>query len=1162
MPSDTSRAITQALKVFAADVKVKLNTAGAPSVWPEDQLKNPLENLLKEIGQCLAVAVIVRTEAPRPADASEEIGGSRVDAAVNVGPDLSATLLTGHVELKAPGKGGDPTRLRGKRDKAQWAKFKKLPNLIYTDGEEWSLQRTGTRSGRVVRLSGNPIELGAEAVTEEDGEKFELLFRSFLNWAPIVPTSSRQLADLLAPLCRLLRTEAKAALDAPTSSLGALANEWRKYLFPGATNEVVADAYAQTFTYALLIARFEGADPLTVEKAEEVLNDGHGLLGEVLGLLNNPTAHAEVRTSTDLILRVMEQVKPSAITKRQGENPWLYFYEEFLAAYDPGLRKKVGAYYTPAEVVHAQTSIVRSLLVDRFGRTSGFADQGVVTLDPAVGTGTYPLGILESVAANAPANAPAAVPELLRQAVKNLYGIEYLIGPYSVAHLRLSRFLDEHHVTAPDGEELLNILLADTLASHEQSDQLMLPDVFGYEHISQEREEARELKVDTRVVVCMGNPPYLRGRKTDSENGSGSGGWVTMRREPVVGATVRDPETGRRIKDRGEIGIINDFIAPAVAAGRAGDVKNLYNAYVYFWRWAMWKVFEQDTPIPAEPAGTDYPQGGIVSFITASSYLRGPGFVGMRQHMRSVFDELWIIDLGGDNKGGRRTENVFSIETPVAIATGVRYGAPKPDEPAVVRYASFADMSAKDKKELLNDLRGLEDERLIWRPCLDGWQDPFLPMENAEYLSWPAITALFPWQASGVQLKRSWPVGETEGVLNERWDALIAPLATAELSEDRNTNLKRLAERRSLQLKETGDRKVGASYADLFSNNRLPAIAGLTSSSDRPQLRRYAFRSFDRQWVVADTRVGDRMRPPLWAAHGDKQVYLTSMLTEILGDGPAAVVTAEIPDLHHFRGSFGGRHVVPLWKDAAATVPNVTNGVLEALTATLGIEVEAADLFAYSYAILSTSQFVREFWEELTIPGARIPITRDGELFVKVRNIGKSLIRLHTFGTREVDAALPDTLRRATYSTPIPANAYPTSFEYDAETETLRVGDGVFTAVAREVWAFEVSGLRIVDSWLGYRLKKRAGKTGGSPLDSIRPGTWPDLDGSQLLELIHMIEASLVIEPEASAALAEVLGSSLIDPALFPMPSEQETRPLLGEDDEDLDEFAVEDADE
>ena len=92
-------------------------------------------------------------------------------------------------------------------------------------------------------------------------------------------------------------------------------------------------------------------------------------------------------------------------------------------------------------------------------------------------------------------------------------------------------------------------------------------------------------------------------------------------------------------------------------------VKNLYNLYVYFWRWALWKVFENEAPRP-----------GIISFITASSYLRGPGFAGMRKFMRETLDELWIIDLGGEGRGARKSENVFAIQTPVAIALAIRRG--------------------------------------------------------------------------------------------------------------------------------------------------------------------------------------------------------------------------------------------------------------------------------------------------------------------------------------------------------------------------------------------------------------------------------------------------------------------------------------------------------
>lgn len=312
MPTPTTQAVHHALQIFAGDVHAKLGLAGSPNVWPEDQLKAPITALFESLARIYKKVGVVNTEAPRAAD-QEEDGGSRVDAVVRIGPTLATVVPTGHVELKAPSKTGDPRKLKDKADRAQWKKFQQLPNLIYTNGREWTLQRTGVQIGGLVRFTGDPVAEGADAVTERDASKFEALVANFLAWDPIVPKTSRQIAELLAPLCGLLRSESFEALKRPDSALTKLATQMRKYLFPGATNEVVADAYAQTFTYALLIARFEGADPLTFENAEAVLADGHGLLSEVLGLLDSPKARKEVATSTDMLLRVIGQVAPERL---------------------------------------------------------------------------------------------------------------------------------------------------------------------------------------------------------------------------------------------------------------------------------------------------------------------------------------------------------------------------------------------------------------------------------------------------------------------------------------------------------------------------------------------------------------------------------------------------------------------------------------------------------------------------------------------------------------------------------------------------------------------------------------------------------------------------------------------------------------------------------
>ncbi|MCX7851044.1 hypothetical protein, partial [Thermus sp.] len=105
-----------------------------------------------------------------------------------------------------------------------------------------------------------------------------------------------------------------------------------------------------------------------------------------------------------------------------------------------------------------------------------------------------------------------------------------------------------------------------------------------------------------------------------------------------------------RYGDAGETPLLHDFLQPARDAGHSIDLKNLYNLYVYFWRWALWKVFEQDPS-----------RGGVVSFITAASYLDGDAFVGMRERLRRLCDEVWMIDLGGEGRGARPSENVFAI---------------------------------------------------------------------------------------------------------------------------------------------------------------------------------------------------------------------------------------------------------------------------------------------------------------------------------------------------------------------------------------------------------------------------------------------------------------------------------------------------------------------
>src|ERR1017187_2698159 len=446
--------IKSALQSFAEAVKAKMSTLTHGE--PEDQLRGPFENLMTDVARVLGWNVICTGETPLP----DRLG--RPDYAIH-----RNKLLSGFVELKAPGVGANVKRFSG-HNRDQWKRFSAIPNIFYTDGNEWALYRSGEPVGQVVRLSGNiPVD-GGKAVTPEASYALERLLRDYLSWQPIIPIDRKGKIDLkgfaalLAPLCRMLRDDVTEALKDPRSPLVQLAKDWRQLLFSDASDEQFADPYAQTVAFALLLGRSDGANPLTLQSAEATLSAQHSLLSRALQVLTDPRARAEIAASLDLLLRVIAEV-PLA-TLAGPEDPWLYFYEDFLAAYDPKLRKDAGAYYTPIEVVRAQVRLIDHLLVNSLGRPLGFADPGVITLDPAAGTGTYLLGVIEHALSQVEADQGAgAVPGQATSLAENLYGFELLVGPYAVTELRTSRALRDRGATLPkDGT---HIYLTDTLES-------------------------------------------------------------------------------------------------------------------------------------------------------------------------------------------------------------------------------------------------------------------------------------------------------------------------------------------------------------------------------------------------------------------------------------------------------------------------------------------------------------------------------------------------------------------------------------------------------------------------------------------------------------------------------------------------------------------------
>ena len=552
------------LQDFAATVTAAFSNLA--SAEPEAQLTTPTENLVVQIADEIGFPATLRRE-------TRAVGG-RPDFGVEVGG-----ALCGYIELKAPGLGARPQSFK-MRNKEQWKKFQSLPNLIYTDGNEWTLLRDGQTIGITVRLAGDVKVDGASSATAENAEKLEALLRDFLTWQPIVPSQPRELAKLLAPLCRLIRTDVLTAVEDENSGLHLLAQEWRRTLFPEADDAKFADSYAQTLTYGLLLARVEGAGTLTIESAAQTLDANHNLLAQAVRVLGQPEARDEIGAGLDVLLRVLNALGGALWSdKKTGVNdPWLYFYEDFLAAYDPKLRKDAGVYYTPHQVIGAQVRLIDEVLRTRLGKTRGFNSPDVTVLDPAAGTGAYPLSVIDwayEEMKQKHQKSPAFIPGEMTALANRIFAFEFLVGPYAVAHLRLTQALKAAGGSLP--AEGAPVFLCDTLESPFTSPpqaQLFT------RRLSQEHERARQIKAGKAIWVCLGNPPYDRQTRNDAAE-TRKGGWIR-----AGDGTIENPRNAP----------LDDFLQPAKDSGAGAHLKNLYNDYVYFWRFALWKTFDAFSP--------------------------------------------------------------------------------------------------------------------------------------------------------------------------------------------------------------------------------------------------------------------------------------------------------------------------------------------------------------------------------------------------------------------------------------------------------------------------------------------------------------------------------------------------------------------------------------
>ncbi len=628
----------------------------------------------------------------------------------------------------------------------------------------------------------------------------------------------------------------------------------------------------------------------------------------------------------DWTAAALDRVDQTAFFNRFNEGEAVpYFYEPFLQAFDPALRKQLGVWYTPTEVVRYMVARVDRALRDDLGIAEGLAANNVYVLDPCCGTGAYLAEVLRRIALNLQDQGLGALTgaRVKQAALERVFGFEIMPAPFIVAHLQVGLTMQE--LDAPltdDGDERAGVFLTNALTGWEPTVQKPLP----FPELEEERDRAQRVKQDTPVLVILGNPPYngFAGMAVDEEREL-SQAYRTTRR-------VRRPE-GQGLND----------------------------LYVRFFRMAERRIVEKTGQ-------------GVVCFISNYSWLDGLSFTGMRERYLEAFDAVRIDNLNGDKyrtgkvaPDGSPDPSIFStpddpvgIQVGTAIATLVR----RVDH-APAASVEFRDLWGQAKREELLDTAQTEPDELYnsIEPLLPLGL-PFAPTAVSQgWFDWPALPDLFPKSFPGVTTSRDAFLVDID---LDRLKARVADYFDPALSHDQIT------QRYPAVMKAT------ARFEARSVRGALLTRGGQVESG----FVRYAYRPFDNRWLYweAETKLLDEKRTDYKPHVFERNVWLSS--AQHLRKGatePQACLTHQIGSYHLIeRGALW----FPAWlrddglesgEDGLRRRPNLSPAARRYLDS-LGMGVE--DLFHHVLAVLHDPAYraanagaLRMEWPRIPLPG-------------------------------------------------------------------------------------------------------------------------------------------------------------------------------------------------
>ena len=945
--------------------------------------------------------------------------------------------------------------LRGQNDKVhkeQFDRYKKAINTIaFTDYLEFVLYEKGEEilSARIAELQGNNIVPVSDA---QQFSNFQKIIQILLEAKPQPIKSAKVLAETLAAKAKIIASILSKALEKKSSNedneLHVKLDAFKKFLVHDMSEEQFADFYAQTIVYGLFIARIYDKTPatFTLQEASELIPSINPFLKKIFKQLALAELHSGVKWIVEELVEIFKVTDMERIMRNYGKDPLVHFYEEFLSEYNPKIREEFGVWYTPKEVVSFIVDAVDTILRTELNVENGLADNRLIEykgkethkvqiLDPATGTGTFLAVVADKIREHYNNQEGLWLEDVVQHIVPRLNAFEYLMAPYTMAHLKLATSLGLDKIE-DERLERLNIFLTNSL--EEDHPESTLP--FA-KFITDESNAANVIKRDTPVMVVMGNPPY-------NEKSANTGEWIMN----LMDDYKQEPGMSRiqvsRNKKTGKVTYKNTL--------KGANPKGINNDYCKFIR--LGQNFVEKT------------NEGVLAYITANTYLDSRLFRGMRYELMKSFDKIYVLNLHGSTMRKESTEEVidqcvFDIRQGVAIIILVKQNKSNSQDLAKVYYKDiYGKRSFKLEYLSSHSLQDVDFTELILDAPLYTFRiiDPQI---KAHYDEGFKIDALMPQKVQGFKSDK-----DLIAIQYQKQD--IEHIVEEMRSEKTEQQL-----REGIGFKDTRDWKLEGSRQLLKVNKRWNMY-----------FTQVQYRPFDIRWTYLHKAVVTYPRPLIQSSIFNRKntVLCLGQQGNVIGDDEWSLVYCSTLPTDINVVPRGGIYLFPMftYDEMGFCLPNFSHEILKAIEQNIGLHLQdadaeeraeegflAVDLIDYIYAVLHSTTYRDTYHDFLQNDFPTIPYPTSADYFFRMAELGKTLRELHQLkGITQKDFI----------------TTYPVAAQKDNNITRIRkfeeTSEGVgrvwinkeqyFDGVPTEAWNMIIAGYQPLDKWLKDRKDK------------------------------------------------------------------------------------------